>query len=386
MASLDERAAVLRHEMVDALASKISDARILDAMRRVPRHRFVERFAGAPPGENAWSLEGMREWVVDEGADDETLAMVHEGRRALPAAGSTPTSLTTSVSAPDIVASMLEELELEPGMRVLEIGTGSGYNAALLAELVDDPALVTTIDIDSSLIEPARGRLDRLGYGRVAVVEGDGDDGVPARAPFDRIIGTVGCNDLSPAWFQQLAPGGAMLVPVHHGAGHPLVLAHGDHTSVIAGPSGFVSVQGRQGEPVWWQPRGPFLPDRVMWEPSPLPELAGEPAWDVAFYVALRDRRSASMTPMLVDGQSVALLDAERGLGQYGPHGPALAARLASLVDDWKAIGAPLMRQFTATWQPHATGEHVDSRAGPWLIPRLHHEEIVEIPDRPDAS
>ncbi|MEA3055809.1 MAG: hypothetical protein QOD30_1241, partial [Actinomycetota bacterium] len=137
MASLDERAAVFRDRMVDGLPARgISDERVLTAMRAVPRHRFVERFSGAPPGSSVWSLDDMREWIVDDACDDDTLELVHDRDRALPAPGFTRFDVLTSVSAPALVAQMLQDLELENGLRILEIGAGSGYNAALLAQLV----------------------------------------------------------------------------------------------------------------------------------------------------------------------------------------------------------------------------------------------------------
>jgi protein-L-isoaspartate(D-aspartate) O-methyltransferase len=338
MASLDERARPFRASMVDEIGRHgVTDGRVLDAMRRVPRHRFVDRFIGGPLDGRAWTLETMRELVMDEDADDETLALTHEAARALPASGSTGMSITTSVSAPQLVASMLQQLDVAPGMRVLEIGAGSGYNAALLAEL---GGTVTSIDIDASLIEPARTRLRALGCDDVVVLEGDGDLGVPDRAPFDRIIATVGCNDLSPEWFAQLAPDGRMLVPVFHGAGHPLVEAEVDGTSRLVGPSGFVPVQGRQAELGWWQPQRAFPTLGPTWELSPR-QLAA-----AALYVALRDRTMTN----------------------------------TDLVDDWDALGRPSIDRYTATWTPPpGDGGDSESLTGPWRIPRIHHDEVVTL-------
>jgi protein-L-isoaspartate(D-aspartate) O-methyltransferase len=211
--------------MVEAVAAMgVTDARVLEAMRAVPRHRFVES------------------WVSDD-ADDDVLTAVHHPARALP----TNASATTSVSSPQIVGLMLQALRLEAGTRVLEIGAGSGYNASLLAALVGDPSLVTTIDIDSSLIEPARRRLAAVGCAGVTVIEGDGDLGVPERAPYDRIIATVGCNELSAAWFEQLAPPGWMLIPLRDATGsHPIVRVDGSNQPEEVMPAGFVPIQGRQ--------------------------------------------------------------------------------------------------------------------------------------------
>jgi hypothetical protein len=243
---------------------------------------------------------------------------------------------------------------------------------------VGDPALVTTIDFDSSLIEPARRRLAAVGCDAIEVIDGDGDDGVPSRAPFDRIVATCGCNDLSPAWFEQLAPDGQMLVPVHHGAGHPLVRARPDRTSEIVGPSGFVKVQGRQDQPTWWERTRLWLPDRVQWTASPHQGLDLYRAWDAAFYVALRDRRGGGgLGPSIGEGESMAMLDVTQGIGQHGPEGEALAEGLGELLDDWVAIGSPSMSAFTATWEPRAEVDPVDAISGPWRIPRVHHTETV---------
>src|SRR5215204_4057723 len=118
----------------------------------------------------------------------------------------------SSSSQPAIMAVMLDQLDVRPGQRVLEIGTGTGYNAALLAELVGGSGAVTTVDIDADLVEQAGRNLDAAGVGGVDVVRGDGSAGGvdvvrgdgsagwPDAAPYDRIILTAAARDLAPAW------------------------------------------------------------------------------------------------------------------------------------------------------------------------------------------
>ena len=220
----------LRVRMVDQVRTKygVTDERVLAAMRTVPRHLFTEEVAN--------------------------LELVHDVDRAIPVTGFDPDSITTTVSAPGVVGWMLQLLSLSVGDRVLEIGTGSGYNAALLAELGCD---VTTVDIDPTLIAPARRRLRELGFADVVVVEADGDEGVPSRAPFDRIVATVGCNELSPAWFAQLAPKGFLLAPLLDDAGrHPLVRASADGAREVVGMTGFVRIIGAQADRAHRRGRG----------------------------------------------------------------------------------------------------------------------------------
>ncbi|UWM47701.1 methyltransferase, FxLD system [Streptomyces carpaticus] len=121
----------------------------------------------------------------------------------------------SSVSAVRIQAMMLEQAQIRPGMRVLEIGSG-GYNAALIAELVGEGGEVTTIDIDADVTDRARRFLAVAGYPRVHVGTMDGEFGFPDRAPFDRIIVTVGAWDIPPAWVEQLADDGRIVVPLRN--------------------------------------------------------------------------------------------------------------------------------------------------------------------------
>jgi protein-L-isoaspartate(D-aspartate) O-methyltransferase len=116
-----------------------------------------------------------------------------------------------TISQPFVVALMTEQLDVEPDHRVLEIGTGSGWQAAVLASLV---AEVYTIEIVEPLARQARRRLDELGYDNVHVRLGDGHAGWPEAAPFDRIIVTAVADELPPRLVDQLAPGGRMVIPV----------------------------------------------------------------------------------------------------------------------------------------------------------------------------
>lgn len=155
----------------------VRDAAVLDAMRRVPRHRFVsERQAAAA-------------------YDDRPL----------------PIGYGQTISQPYIVAIMTGLLQAGPEDRALEIGTGSGYQAAVLAEIVDK---VYTIEIVPELAEQARRRLAALGYDNVVVKEGDGYYGWKEHGPFDAIIVTAAASHIPPPLLEQLKPGGRMVIPV----------------------------------------------------------------------------------------------------------------------------------------------------------------------------
>lgn len=129
---------------------------------------------------------------------------------------------TSSSSQPSIMADMLEALAPEPGMRVIEIGTRTGYNAALLAEIVGSEGFVGMLDIDADLCAEARGALEG-GYDRVRVLARDGAEGLAEDSPFDRILATIGCPDVALAWHDQLAEGGRLVMLLEHAGLHPLV-------------------------------------------------------------------------------------------------------------------------------------------------------------------
>ena len=155
----------------------IRDKRVLDAMSRVPREEFV--------------AEADRDLAYG----DHALA-IDEGQ---------------TISQPYVVARMSELLATQPEQRVLEIGTGSGYQAAVLAELVRE---VISIERHASLADAARDRLERLGYANVRVIHADASLGYPLDAPYDRIIVTAAAPRIDPALAQQLTPDGLIVAPV----------------------------------------------------------------------------------------------------------------------------------------------------------------------------
>ncbi len=159
----------------------VRDSATLEAMTRVPRHEFV------PPEHRGLAYE------------DHPL----------------PIGLGQTISQPYIVAYMTEMLELRPGIKVLEVGTGSGYQAAVLDAIGCD---VFTIEIYEALARSARGRLERLGFARVTTRHADGHFGWTEEAPFDAIIVTAAAGFIPPALVEQLRPGGRMMIPV----GNPL--------------------------------------------------------------------------------------------------------------------------------------------------------------------
>jgi protein-L-isoaspartate(D-aspartate) O-methyltransferase len=158
----------------------------------------------------------------------------------------------SSSSQPAIMAIMLEQLALEPGLRVLEIGAGTGYNAALIAQIVGQSGQVVTLDIDDDIAARARAHLAAAGFDLVQVICGDGAQGFLAGAPYDRIILTVGAWEVLPAWQQQLKPGGRLVLPLSlNGPQKAVAFGHaGDHmSSASVVDCGFMRLRGAFAAP-----------------------------------------------------------------------------------------------------------------------------------------
>lgn len=173
------------------MITKIKDAgytlspTVEQALRAVERHLFVPDATL----EDAYENDIV---VTKRGDDDQVLSCL---------------------SQPSIVALQLEQMEVQPGHRVLEIGAGAGYNAALLAHLAGPHGHVTAIDVDADIVDQARERVAAAGVSNVEVVLGDGALGHAPGAPFDRIVATVGAYGIPDAWLAQLAPTGRLVVP-----------------------------------------------------------------------------------------------------------------------------------------------------------------------------
>lgn len=216
------------HELREALIAKIDSLgnfrspQVKEAFRAVPRHLFL-------PGVDLATAYAPKP-VVTKRAEDGTAI--------------------SSASSPSLVATMLEQLNVQPGHRVLEIGAATGINAALLSELVGATGSITTIELDEDLADGARSALAAAGYHRVEVICGDGALGDPSGNTFDRIIVTAGAWDIPTAWWTQLAVGGRIVAPLRlHGSGLTRSLAF-DRTdehrmvSTNAEVCGFVPMRG----------------------------------------------------------------------------------------------------------------------------------------------
>jgi protein-L-isoaspartate(D-aspartate) O-methyltransferase len=177
----------------------------------VPRHQFIPDTIWLPHGRSLSPLhrgEDPRRWLDRAYDRDFVVIQVDEGNPD----DDRGRDITSSASHPGVVAVMLAALDAWPGMSVLEIGTGSGYNAALLAAQLGGQH-VTTIEVDPQLAAHARAALGATGFDRVRVIIGDGAGGYPARAPYDRIISTAAVTEVPYAWVAQTRPGGVVLTP-----------------------------------------------------------------------------------------------------------------------------------------------------------------------------
>ncbi|GAC1462814.1 MAG: hypothetical protein PVS3B3_10070 [Ktedonobacteraceae bacterium] len=284
----------LHKNLIDSVKAKgfIQSPRVEAAFRAIPRHLFLP---GLP----------LQEVYQDKAIITKSV----DGR------------FVSSSSQPTIMAIMLEQLDLHKGHRVLEIGAGTGYNAALMAHIVGETGHVVTIDIDEDIVEGACKHLTTAGFERVQVVCADGGLGFPDAAPYDRIILTVNAGDITPAWHKQLVPDGRILLPLSV-RGPQIAVAFkrvGDHfESVSVQPCGFVGLRGTFAEQslrVQLDPE-PWLLYLTLGEPRPVDATAvrqwlTEPAQDVQtrvkvtlqetfyglnFWLALHEQRFCNLT------------------------------------------------------------------------------------------
>ncbi|NJC73026.1 methyltransferase, FxLD system [Planosporangium thailandense] len=368
---------VLRTRMVDQIVgARATSAPVEAALRAVPRHAFVP------------------EATLDQ-AYDVDLAVITKR-----SSDGTPLSCA---SVPSLVATMLDQLQVASGDRILEIGAGTGYNAALLAHLTGPTGQVTTVDIDPDVTAGARRTLDATGHRDVHVITRDGALGDPERAPYDRIIVTVGAWDIPTAWTDQLAPGGRLVVPLRwRGQTRSVAFTHDDGRLVSDSVElcGFVPMIGQDGErsgPIdadgqvmlYWdadQPIDPAVLQGVLDQPqhsvwSGVTVVANEPfdgiwlrltsvepgtcritATPAAIESGRCDPAIPSRSPALVEDASLAYLTLRRhtddgderrwelGAAGHGPTGPELADRLCDQIRAWAhdRTAQPLITAYSA--------------------------------------
>jgi protein-L-isoaspartate(D-aspartate) O-methyltransferase len=354
--------AELRRRYVEELCAEgllsDADADLVRAFGTVPREEFVAY--GFHAGGDRWAGP----------TDPDFLTMVYRNHPLVTkVVDGVPVS---SSSQPSLMAAMIEGLDLRPGTRVLEIGVGTGYNAALMATM---GARVTAVDIAPDVVDRARAALARIGLADVVQVRlGDGYLGEPANAPYDRVIVTVGLTGVSPRWLDQLAPGGFVLAPVEHAGNHPVlrVWPGGSGVGEVRGllRAGFMSAAG----PLAARYPGAFPEPRRAGE-FPEPTVRQPARWrlpldvfryhDMWFAVGAWDRRTTfSAGPVGGWGGpgGCVLLDEVHGGGAgiladgsvqaAGAQGSRYAAEAVALRDRWVARGRPAISDWSARLVP----------------------------------
>jgi protein-L-isoaspartate(D-aspartate) O-methyltransferase len=355
--------------MLDRLAAMRGRPLVGDvagAMTAVPRHVFVPE----TPLSEAYGLGAV---------------VTHWDGQGVP---------TSSASAPGTVAGMLEQAQIRPGQRVLEVGAGTGYNAALLAHLVGASGSVTTIEYDADVADAARTHLAAYEARQVRVVTGDGTLGAAGDGPFDRILVTAGAWDVAPAWVEQLAPNGRVVLPLRLRGLTRVVAFERDGAglrSVSVVEDGFIPMKGIGAMPEKNVPLGPGpdltlrIDDAQPVKPALLQALTSEPtlewtdleapwAWtpEQDFWLATLP----GFCRVFVNSEAVAAGRIPRPKDPWGAWGiysdasmAYLAARQVDGTDQMPMLqvgacgfgpdGADLVRLLTervSAWQEHAAG------------------------------
>ncbi|MFE3205940.1 methyltransferase domain-containing protein [Embleya sp. NPDC059237] len=330
----------LRHAMVASMTLDGIRPEIVDAFRAEPRHVYVPRFVRrieTSPG--TWETRVFTpdhpDWAREVYTDQLLITATMFGDDGPPLSSST---------VPSLMAAMLDALAVEPGMSVLEVGAGTGYNAGLLAHLTGDTD-ITTIDIEPDVATAARDALTAAGHPGVSVVHTDGNRPPAEPRSVDRLIATCGADHVPPAWLAAVRPGGRLVAPVGTGIAALTLDEHGHAEGpFLATPAYFMGLRTTAGTntiPYPGDPTGPL-------EPCAMP-LAAWHDDDLRFAIALalpasdlgqRDLPD-TLTPWTTDG-SVATIHADGTCRQSGPR--HLAHELAHIHHDFENAGRPQRR------------------------------------------
>nr|WP_202447434.1 methyltransferase domain-containing protein [Streptomyces sp. SID5468] len=324
---------------------------IRQAVDALPRHRF------AP--DRLWEWDGHAYVPVDRGVDEERWACLVYGSVDDAAVTQVTDGLpSSSLSCQGVVVDMLDALRLEPGHRVLELGAGAGWNAALMAWRAGR-GRVTSVEADPELAASARARLDAADAG-VAVVVGDGNAGRPESVPYDRVIATYAVETVPWAWVEQTRPGGRIVFPWGP-LGHLALTVADDGRSAegrVRGLAQFMPARGSRTGRGWSEVRGDTAAEAERLVERDLRPLRDDPHLRFALRVELPEVRVTTsvdddgVNAWLHDGRcSWAALSAMGGgrvvVYQGGPR--RLADEAERVWDWWRAAGSPELYEWGMT-------------------------------------
>jgi methyltransferase of ATP-grasp peptide maturase system len=350
----------------------LTDPRWIDAFLRVPRHPFLPRFF-LPEGDGwvAMSSED-RGWLNRVYSTNVLVTQLDDDPSRWEAArfdGPLTGTPTSSSSMPSIMAVMLEELQISDGQTVLEIGTGTGYNAALLCQRVGDHN-VSTVDIDPVLVEPAVAALAECGFKPVCAVA-DGAQGFPGRAPFDRVLCTCAVSTIPLAWLEQTVPGGLIVTTLNRpiGAGLLRIVAGKGatgHGRVLARDGRFMPLRAdRLSSPALLLAKHATESGSVSRTQVPLNAVLS-PSSRFEFYAGLELPNVVALGDHLLhdDGSWARhrTIDGAHLVEQGGPR--RLWDDVERAHDEWIALGQPSRDRFGVTVTPEAQEFWLDSPRG----------------------
>ncbi|MCL0065863.1 methyltransferase domain-containing protein [Dehalococcoidia bacterium] len=360
------------------------------AFSRVERHKLLEWFfVEDDKGEFEYTTWRVTKRDVDpENPEADLLKIIYSDIPLPTRINPTP----SSTSQPFLVAQMIELLELEKGMNVLEIGAGTGYNAALMQEIVGSTGHVTTIDIQDDVVEQTSRLLNASGYGGIEVIVADGSEGFPENTPYDRIVATVGCPDISPRWTEQLGSNGFMLIPLQHGieGSDPLTRIWKEGKRLLGRAvswSGFMSIQGELAieQRISFAAQTTLRNKKPTVEyplPGPLEEMQqfrDKKEWvessSFRFFVTIADERAFGS----------GLWDEEKGiisvqrdkLVLYGDE--SLYQDLKILCQQWERLGKPGLSDWQLEFLPLDGAGEIPEGERTWVIERKFFREIARL-------
>ncbi len=363
--------------MPDALQTAFMD---------IPRHHFVQRYR----------LAHSAHWHdVHNDNLEQHLAALYQDRPVI--LDGEDNNVRSTISQPGLVMKMLNMLRVEPGHRIVEIGTASGWNAALLGRLAGNEGRVFTVEIIPELALRARNAIAAIGIDNVTVVEGDGGLGCALGAPYDRVIFTVGAYDIPKIFYSQVAEGGLLLMVLkHRGGGDTLHVFRKQDScfeSIESLPCGFVPLTGEyrmpemdpitleeipywklikdnivERRPFWWGGQKGSGPHFFTWKTMGFRALLSIVMPDKYEVFAVGDKLNpADMYFGLCDSkaQSVVVIGNDT-LTTYGSH--AAGTMLRTAIAQWVALGMPGGANFELSAFP--VEEHITPGEQQWLTRR----------------